>query len=299
MRVIKPLTVTDATLVSSTIAEPAAGETAWTSATAYAQGARAIRTQTHRVYERLVAGTTATAPELDPANWADVGPTVRWAMFDEQTSSASTSTSAITVVLATGLANGLALLGLVGTQLVVQVRDGAGGPLVYDRTISLDGTFIYDWYQYFFEPNVQIGEVVLTDLPPYLNARLTVTLTGSGTIQTGTLSFGTQYDLGDAEYGAALGIIDYSRKDTDEFGVTSFVRRDFSKRLTARLLLPNGQINRVQRVLADLRAQPAVWVTSDVDELRPLTVFGFFRDFSIDVPYPTQSYCSLEIEGLT
>ena len=110
---------------------------------------------------------------------------------------------------------------------------------------------------------------------------------------------GTQYDLGEAAYGASLGIIDYSRKDTDEFGVTTFVRRDFSKRLTARLMLQNTQINRVQRVLAELRAQPAIWVTSDVDDLRPLTVFGFFRDFAIEVAYPTQSYCSLEIEGLT
>ena len=81
--------------------------------------------------------------------------------------------------------------------------------------------------------------------------------------------------------------------------MTTFVRRDFSKRLTARLMLPNTQINRVQRVLADLRAQPAIWVTSDVPDLAPLTVYGFFRDFNIEVAYPTESFCSLEIEGLT
>lgn len=295
MKVIKPVTFNAAThLVSSTAVE---AYSAWAAGTTYAKDAF-VDYGTH-IYQSLVNSNTGNQPDTSPTQWVLIGPDNTHAMFDGQTSTATSSTSPLTVVLTTGLANSLAVLGLVGTQLVVQVRDGAGGPLVYDRTISLDGTFIYDWYQYFFEPNVQVGEVVLTDLPPYLNARLTVTLTGTGTIQIGTLTFGTQYELGDAEYGASLGIIDYSKKETDEFGTTVFVQRDFSKRLTARLLLPNAQINRVQRVLADVRAQPAVWVTTDVDELRPLTVFGFFRDFAIEVAYPTQSYCSLEIEGLT
>ena len=295
MKVIKPVAFNPAThLVSSTAVET---YSAWAAGTTYAKDAF-VDYGTH-IYQSLVNSNTSNQPDTSPTQWVLIGPDNTHAMFDGQTSTATSSTSPLTVVLTTGLANSLAVLGLVGTQLVVQVRDGAGGPLVYDRTISLDGTFIYDWYQYFFEPNVQVGEVVLTDLPPYLNARLTVTLTGTGTIQIGTLTFGTQYELGDAEYGASLGIIDYSKKETDEFGTTTFVQRDFSKRLTARLLLPNVQINRVQRVLADVRAQPAVWVTTDVDELRPLTVFGFFRDFAIEVAYPTQSYCSLEIEGLT
>lgn len=295
MKVIKPVIFDAAThLVSSTAVET---YSTWAVGTTYAKDAF-VDYGTH-IYQSLVNSNTGNQPDTSPTQWVLIGPDNTHAMFDDQTSTATTSTSPLTVVLDTGLANALALLGLVGSQVVVTVRDGTGGSVVYSNTISLDGTFIYDWYQYFFEPNVQIGEVVLTDLPPYLNAELTVALTGSGTIQIGTLSWGTQYDLGEAEYGASLGIIDYSKKETDEFGATTFVRRDFSKRLTARLMLQNTQINRVQRVLADLRAQPAVWVTTDVDDLRPLTVFGFFRDFNIEVAYPTQSYCSLEIEGLT
>lgn len=295
MKVIKPVQFDASThLVSSTAVEAYA---AYNPATIYAKNAF-VDYGTH-IYQSLVNSNTAKQPDTSPAEWVLIGPDNTHSMFDDQTSTTTTSTSPLTIVLDTGLCNALGLLGLVGSQVVVTVRDDTGGNVVYTRTISLDGTFIFDWYQYFFEPYVQIGEVVLTDLPPYLTAELTVSLTGTGTIQIGTLTWGTQYDLGDAEYGAALGIIDYSKKETDEFGVTTFVRRDFSKRLTARLLLQNTQINRVQRVLADLRAQPAIWVTSDVDDLAPLTVYGFFRDFAIEVAYPTQSYCSLEIEGLT
>jgi hypothetical protein len=220
-------------------------------------------------------------------------------MFDDQVSTSTISATPLTVVLDTGLCNSLALFGLVGNELDVTITDGSGGPTVYDETISLDGTFIYDWYQYFFEPYVQVEEVVLTDLPPYANARMTVTLSGSGNVQVGQLVWGTQYELGDAEYGATVGIIDYSRKDTDEFGTTTFVERNFSKRMTARLMLDTAQIARVQQVLARVRAKPSVWVGVPDDVLfRPLTVYGFFRDFSIDIAYPTKSYCSLEIEGL-
>jgi hypothetical protein len=296
MRVIKPVAFDPAThLVSSTAVESAA---AWAAGTTYAKDAVVDYLTSYWI--SLVNSNTGNTPSTSPTQWARQGPDNTHAMFDGQVSTATTSTSPLTVVLDTGLCNSLALLGLVAAQVVITVKDGTGGPTIYSRTINLDGTFIYDWYQYFFEPNVQIGEVVLTDLPPYPNAELTVALTGTGTLEIGQLIWGTQYDLGDAEYGASLGIIDYSRKETDEFGTTTFVRRDFSKRLSARVLLQNTQINRVQRVLSDLRAEPAVWITApDVPDLAPLTVYGFFRDFAIEVPYPRESLCSLEIEGLT
>ncbi len=296
MKVIKPVTFNAGThLVSSTAVESAS---AWASGTTYAKDA--IVDYGTFLWKSLVNSNVGNQPDTSPTQWEKVGPDNTHAMFDDQISTATESTSPLTVVLATGLCNAMALSGLIGAQVTVGITDGSGGPSVYSRTVSLDGTFIYDWYQYFFEPNVQIGEVVLTDLPPYPNARLTVSLTGTGTLEIGQLSWGTQYELGDAEYSPTLGIIDYSKKETDEFGITTFVRRDFSKRLTARLILQNSQLNRVQRVLSDLRAQPAVWVTApDQADFQPLTVYGFFRDFNIEVAYPTESYCSLEIEGLT
>ena len=30
-----------------------------------------------------------------------------------------------------------------------------------------------------------------------------------------------------------------------------------------------------------------------------MSVYGFYKEFSIDLAYPTVSYCSLTIEGLT
>jgi hypothetical protein len=40
----------------------------------------------------------------------------------------------------------------------------------------------------------------------------------------------------------------------------------------------------------------AVWVGSE--EYASMIVYGFYKDFSIEISYPTVSICSLEIEGL-
>jgi hypothetical protein len=294
MKVIKPTNFVEAThLVSTNAVETYA---AYSAGTTYAKGAR-VDYGTH-IYESLVNNNTGNTPTTSPTYWVLVGPDNVHAMFDDQISTATVSTTPLIVVMTPGLMNSIALLGLIGSQAVVAITDGAGGPTIYSRTVNLDGSYVYDWYMYFFEPFTQIGEVVLTDIPPYSNSRMTFTLSGTGTVAIGQLSFGTFYELGDAEYGATAGIIDYSRKDTDEFGATTFVQRAFSKRMTARLMLDAMQMNKVQRVLSDIRATPAVWIGAEGEAYSPLVIYGFYRDFTIDVAYPTKSYCSLEIEGL-
>ena len=296
MKVVKPTQFNPVThLVSSTAVEV---YPAWSVSTTYAKGDR-VNYGTF-LYESKINTNTGNVPGDGTAFWLLLGPDNTHAMFDDQISTSTVSASPLTVVLTPGYLNSVALFGLVGNAVSLSVTDGLGGPVVYTKTINLDGTFIYDWYMYFFEPYVQIGEVVLTDLPPYVNSRMTMSLTATaGNVSIGQFAFGTFYELGDAEYGASAGIIDYSRKDTDvTTGVTTFTRKAFSKRLSVRLMLDTNQMNKVQRVLSELRATPAVWVGAEGDEYLPLVVYGFYRDFNLEVAYPTKSYCVLEIEGL-
>lgn len=295
MKVVKPVAIGDAQFVSSTA--PETDYAAYVTGTNYAVGARVI--YLHKIWESVQTPNTGNAPDLTPLYWANVSPTNRWAMFDGEVSTQTVFVSPLTAVVKPGYVNSLALFGLEGATLDVTVRNGLAGPIVYSRTQTLDGTIIIDWYQYFFEPSVQLGEVVLTDLPPYVDAHITASITGTGTVKCGSMIVGTVYVLGDTQLGASAGIIDYSRKDTSAAGVTTFVKRKYSKRMSAQLWLSNVALNKVQRVLADLRATPCVWIGTDAAGYEPLIVYGFYRDFSLDVAYPTVSYCNLEIEGLT
>lgn len=309
MKIIKPITITDAKFVSSTISEPdnvgsPTLETLWISGASYSVGARVIRTQTHRVYRAKVlhSGVT-TPPENDTTRWEDIGPTNRWAMFDNVVNTQSVAGSPLTVVIAPGIVNGLALAQLVGNSVTVTMRDAIGSPtgaVVYSKTVDLDLSEVYNWYTYFFQPFTQRETVVLLDLPPYLNGEITVTVTGIGQVKIGALIVGTVYAFGDTLYNTTAGIRDYSRKVTDEeTGVVSLEQRTFSKRLKARIKVPAGAVNALQQILTELRAVPTVWVGDDTGDYEALTVYGFYRDFELDVAFPTASFYSLDVEGMT
>lgn len=298
MKVIKPVTVTDAMILASNATEAYA---AWSSVTTYAKDAK-VDYGTH-YYISLVNSNLNNIPDaVGSTAWAFLSPDNKHAMFDGQVSTETTkATSPLTVTVACGIVNSVGLIGLTGSSVTITVTDNGASPPVYTRTVGLDGTIITDWYMYFFEPFVQLGEVVLTDLPPYLNGRITMNLSGGGAVAIGELIIGTVYTLGDEalDQGASIGIIDYSRKDTDpDTGVTTFTRRAFSKRMSGQFLVDNVDMNGVQRILADIRAVPSVFIGSEDTTYAPLVVYGFYRDFSIDIAYPTKSWCRVEVEGL-
>lgn len=304
MKVIKPQAFNPSTTVVSTNAPEPTPD--WVSGTTYAKDAEVLYPWTVNGitvkyhWLSLVSSNTAT-PGTDDTKWQRGDVCNKCAMFDGQVSVPTDATSPLVVTIRAPLANSVAFAGLVGAQLVVEVKDNGASPAVYTRTINLDGTIILDWYMYFFEPFVQLGEVVLTDLPPYLNGQITMTLTSGSPVEVGEMIWGTFYVLGEegVEQGASVSIIDYSRKDTDnDTGRTTFTRRSYSKRMSGEFMVDNNKINAVQRILADVRAVPSVYIGSDESDYAPLVVYGFYRDFNIDIAYPTKSLCRIEVEGL-
>lgn len=300
MRVIDPITITDAMLISSTVPEPDTGETEWSHLIDYVVNDVVMRASLHKKYRCIAPIKSDTPPESDADNWAYIGGTNKWAMFDDTSAATVETSSPLTAVIAPGICNSLAILGIAGQTLTITITDGAGGPTVYSRTIELDVSVVTDWYQYFFEPFTTRQVVILNDLPPYPNARITISLSGTGDVSIAHAIVGTSYDLGATLYGATAGIRDYSRKQTDETtGVVTLEQRRFSKTMRARFFLDDAAVNAVHSRLEGLRATPCVWVGSDREDLEPLVIFGYIKDFSLDLQQARGSYYSLEIEGMT
>lgn len=294
MQLIKPITFQASQLVSSNATETYA---TWSSGTTYALDA--FVDYGTNIYQSLQASNTNHQPDTSPTWWILVGPDNTHAMFDQQVSTSTTRTSPLNVTVNPGSAiNSAAFINLIGTQLVVTMTDGSGGPTVYSNTISLDDTIIVDWYDYFFAEYEQRTDVVLTDIPSYVNGRLSMALSGSGTVSIGVMTYGTVYTLGATQYGASFGNRDYSVKQTDEFGNTTFVQRAYSKRMEANVFVNNLDINKVQRVLSTVRATPCIWIGSTDSRLRPTVVYGFYKDYNVDISYPTYSMLRVEVEGL-
>lgn len=300
MKIIKPTVITDAMLASSTVAEPAAGEVAWNAADAYVKGDVVIRATTHCRYERLVAGTTATAPESDAVNWLNIGPTNRWGMFDRKVGTDTSAPSSLTAVLRPGGISGLGALELTGRQLDVTMRTGPGGPVVYSKEISLDGTVITSIYDWFYAEFEQLTDVVLTDMPQhYAACELTVELSGTSGVSIGVLQVGQVIEVGQTQYGASVGIIDNSRKEKDQFGNMDVLERSYSKRSSLQVVTEKADFNKIYRRLASLRATPCIFIGADQVGYEPMITYGFYKDFGIAVPYVHHHLLTIEIEGLS
>lgn len=300
MSIIKPNGLTDAGLTSSTA--PETDFAAWAAATAYAVGDKVIRISTHRIYQRLIAGTTAGAPESDAVNWLDIGPTNRWRMFDNAVGTVTAVTGNLTVVLRPGAVGGLALLELVGKSLGVVMKDAPGGAVIYSKAIELDGTQITSFYEWFYAEYEQLTEVVLTDMPVhFVGNEMTVSIIGaiaSSPVACGICHFGETMQVGRVQSGATVGIVDYSKKTVDAFGNYSITRRAYSKRSDLKLMMEASAFNRIFRALAAIRSTPCIYIGTEAPGFEPLIVYGFYKDFSIDVAYYSMHLCNLSIEGL-
>lgn len=225
MKLIRPTSLTDGMLTSSTALEN--DHPVWASGTAYAVGARVILTATHRRYEALVA-STGVNPTSDPTKWLDLGPTNRWAMFDDRVGTATTRSGSLQVVLSPGATDGVALIDTDAESATVSLT--VSGTQLYSKTQSFNvgGTAIDNWFSWFFEPVGRKSSLLFLDVPVYEAGIITVTITRDNPadlVSCGALLFGRQFTIGETEHGADIGIIDYSRKETDQFGVTSVVER--------------------------------------------------------------------------
>lgn len=272
----------------------------WSSATSYVVGAK-VR-YSNRIWESLVGSNLNNQPDTSPTKWLLIGADNIHATFDGQISTSSSATTKLIYVLKVGSIDSIALINMQAVTARVVVYDPTAG-IVARRIAGLSGMAVFDWYQYFFyDPLIVRTQISFTDLPAYANSYITIELEGDvgDTVSVAEIIFGLVEDIGGTQYGATSGIVDYSIKQTDEFGNVTFVKRNFSKRLSAQVFVDNININRVQRFLYDIRATPVVWIGADDPNLEEaMVVYGFYKEFSVDIGYPSFSLCSLEIEGLT
>lgn len=297
MKIIRPVTITDALLTSSTVTE--ADYAAYNAATTYVLGDKIIvTTGDHHIYESLQAGNTGHTPSTSPTWWLKISATNRWKIFDAKIADQTSNTTSINYVLAPGSIDSIALLNMDASSVTLTLTDPTYGE-VYDNTVELISTTnITDGYTYFFEPFLDRADLALFDIPPYSAASLAITITNTdGTAKCGEIVVGRQAEIGNTEYSPSISIIDYSRKEVDDFGNYTIVERNYSKKVTCDMFLSNAYVDEVIRQLSLYRAKPLVWVAAE--EFSSLIVYGYYRGFDLVIAYPTHSTCSLEIEGLT
>lgn len=292
MKILKPVVLTDSNIESSNAVEEYSD---WSAGT-YVEGDTVVHDNS--IWESLAGGST-DEPSESSSEWLRIGPSNRWAMFDNSVSTQTTKATGnlVVEVKANQITNSLALLNMVGNTVTIEMIDDVDG-LVYTKVVELDSTIILDWQMYFFESFNQLQDLVITDLPLYGSATIRITLEADN-VAIGGLIVGPIYEIGKTQYNVNFGIRDYSIKETDDFGRTFFRERNFSKRMSPTIFIRNSNLVFVSRLLTDIRATPTVFIGSEDPTYEPLIVFGYLRDWDIEIPYPEDSLLRLEVEGLT
>ncbi len=297
MKIIRPVTIDDAVFQSSDV--PENDYAAWAGGTTYADGDRVIvTTGYHKIYESQQAANTGNDPTTDDGTWwLEVSSTNRWKMFDaivqDQTVQA---TQIVTTLQSPTVVNSMAFLNVAATTIEVTVTDAVEG-VVYDETFNMTSySGIQDWYAYFFEPIIRKDQLAITDLPPYANASIEVTINANADAKIGALVMGQFADLGLSQHGASLSIIDYSTKTTDAQGRVTITDGPYADKMEVDVVLDTSQIGNANSTLSSLRTTPAVWIAEDNND--DLVIYGYYREFDIILSNPTISRLSLEIEGL-
>ena len=299
MRLIKPVEITPAKLISSNV--PETEHPAWSATATYVMGDRVLLN--HTIYEALAAVPAGVKPgeevvtKDDPAKWLDRGKDNRWRMFDNKVESLTTHPGTIEITIKPGaVVNSLALFNLKGKTVTVSMVDPVEGE-VYRKEVSLVDAGVTNWYDWFFEPIGVRTDVVVLDMPAYGSANVVVTIdAGAEVAAVGHFVLGAVKQIGTAIYGTSVGINDYSRKTTDDFGNTVVIPRSFSNRAEFDVVLDTSEVTRVRRLLAELRSTPVVWIGEETYEATIL--FGFYKDFQIVFSGPTVSDCSITVEGV-
>jgi hypothetical protein len=296
MRVIKSVVTTDAILTSSNI--PENEYPAWVSGTSYTALGKVI--YQHKIYQRIVTGAGTTPPDLDQVNWLDGGYTNRYRMFDNTLSSVSSKMGGIQLTLTPNqIINGIALLNVNASTVRVVMNDPVEG-VVYDKTKELrSSSNVIDYYSYFFAPllSENLETAIFLDLPSKPTATITVYVSsGAGLAEVGEVVYGVQSIVGRTNYGTAIGITSYSRKDTDEFGKVTVVKRKNSKYADYDIDIDNNKLAIVQRLFSEIDSVPCVFIGNP--DMEELVVYGFYKEFKATISFPTVSKCTLRVEGL-
>jgi hypothetical protein len=299
MKLVRPISIDDTAFVSSNVAEDT--HAVYNAASTYAVGDMVyyVATNIHGVYQSLQAANTGHTPSSSPTWWQFVSNDNRWAMLDNGVSTATSNANSIDLVVKpNGRVESVGLINVSAASARLKITDATDG-LVYDQTVSLISTSgITDMYAYFSEPIVRIADYLFTGLGLYYAPTVELILTDTGnTVSCGGAIYGQSKDIGATQYGASVGIQDYSIKQADTFGNYNIVQRTFSKKGTFTVFVPNTFIDQLEVLLETYRALPVLY--SGSDSYASTLILGFYKDFSIVISYPDYSVLSIQIEGLT
>jgi hypothetical protein len=301
-KIVIPAAVRDANIISINIPED--DKPVFSIVTTYGLGDQVmvLGTDIHQIYQSVHATNLGNDPllELDlnnPVHWSLVGATNAYKIFDTYTSSQATYPDEITFsVNGLGVVNTIGLLNIDAASATLVGYDESDVE-IYNQTVDLTSYATFaSYYDYYFTPFLRKNVYVFEDIPPVNNGRFIITLTADGAVKLGNFVAGYGYAMAAINYSSNIRQKDYSIKQQLSTGEYFFQEGATSTIADFYFTLPNEKFDLLQRLIAQLRATPALYVGSELYESTNL--FGIVLDAPSTLTYATHSECRMQIESL-
>lgn len=256
----------------------------------------------NRNYESVGSNTNKFPPD-NPDEWIDQGATNRWRMFDmnvgadKQTVSEGSDNTVEVLLDVAQRVNTIVLLNVYASNVTINMRNSDGEIVYTHYEVFLQPPSGSGWWNYFFGARRRATTLALTDLPNVVPSTIEMILDGGSDLaKIGKLIVGDGLDIGCTRYNTGLGIIDFSRKERDEFGNYYILERRYVSRCDFDIQIQTSRVDEIFNLLASLRATPVVYIGDE--NYRSTVVYGFYRDFSIVLSGPKRSDCTLQVESI-
>ncbi|MFN4062334.1 MAG: hypothetical protein ACK4IA_16495 [Paracoccus hibiscisoli] len=297
MRIIEPFAVTPAMMTATNV--PENDRPAWVSGTTYAAGARVIRD--NAIWESLQGSNTGNDPSADALSewWFRVGATNRWRAFDSRLGGVTQMVGNITysIVLPRTL-NSVAFFGLDAQS--VRLRIVAPGGSVLSNVLYELSTRdqVGNFWEYIFQPFDVRNDLILTGVNMPAGVTLEITIISSGAAAVGEIMIGNDIQIGTTLMESSLGIVDYSKKERDEFGGVFIVPRAVTKTVSFRFSVPTTGARRVQQIMERITSKVCIFYAIPGEDQFGMTVAGVLRDYDLTLS-TSVSFGTIQAESLT
>lgn len=208
-------------------------------------------------------------------------------MFDNFTSTQTEYTDEIVVEISFNNSDRIALFNIDAYTVYFELTDDDTSTIVQTKTVDLSVSGRYQKW-------------IVETLYIYSSATLKITIDKTGsTAKCGQCKYGRSTYIGDSEYGVQSGFVDFSKKDTDEFGQTYLNVGKWAKSQEVRTHFPIGLTDAIFEDLKDARGSLVVIeVNQKETDYEALRVLGFFEDWSMTLKNPSIGYIDFDIQGV-
>jgi len=312
MKAFIPIDITDAMLISSTIAEPDVAEPLYDPDDTYAEFAlvSVISTNSHLVFESLVNDnrgnnplTTNSEVLRENAKWIRRSYTNRFRMFDWNQGNPSVAQSPATVVLRPGKRiDALMLEGLKAALVDVTIRNGMGGDVAFTLDGYLLARNLSRFTEFFYAPFIYIKSVVTFEIPQIPDPVIYLTLSDpSGTVELSRFAFGRSIYLGPIQWNPVADSDNYSEVTRDKFGRATLTPIPSTPLVEVKLEPDANRTNAIRQFKEQTDARAVVWSALDDIDIpyrESLAVIGVWDNFSIDIGNNEFTILNLSLKGI-